>query len=102
MAGSSDAPFGPDDPWLAMRTAVERTTAGGRLLGPDESVAAPVALACFLAPLTAPGGPARTVRVGASADLVLLDRPLAAALAEPSSSHVRTTWIGGMVVHDCG
>ena len=102
VAGSTDAPFGPDDPWLAMRTAVERTTATGRTLGPDEVVAAPVALASFLAPLSEPGGPARTVRVGAPADLVLLDRPLAAALAEPSSSHVRTTWIGGKVVHDRG
>lgn len=102
VAGSTDAPFGPDDPWLAMRTAVERTTASGRSLGPDEAVAPPVALDRFLAPLTAPGGPPRTVHVGAPADLVLLDRPLAAALAEPSPSLVRTTWIGGMVVHDCG
>jgi predicted amidohydrolase YtcJ len=102
VAGSTDAPFGPADPWLAMRTAIDRTTAAGRPLGHGEAVAPRVALASFLAPLATPGGPSRTVRVGAPGDLVLLDRSLDAALGEPSASHVRATWIGGMVMHRRG
>lgn len=102
VAGSTDAPFGPDDPWRAIRTAIERTTARGRPLGPAEAVSPAVALARFLAPLADPGGPARTVEAGAPADLVLLDRPTAGALADPSAAHVRRTWIGGMVVLDRG
>ncbi len=98
-AGSTDAPFGPDDPWLAMRTAVERTTERGRPLGAREAVAPQVALERFLAPLAAPGGSPRTVRAGTPADLVLLDRPLDAALSAPSASHVRATWIDGRSVH---
>jgi hypothetical protein len=61
-----------------------------------------VALASFLAPLATPGGPGRSVCVGAPGDLVLLDRSLDAALAGPSASHVRATWIGGMVMHRRG
>ncbi|MEZ5179866.1 MAG: amidohydrolase family protein [Acidimicrobiales bacterium] len=102
VAGSTDAPFGPDDPWLAVRTAVERTTSAGRRLGADEAIAPDTALERFLSPLDSPGGRARHIGVGGRADLVLLDRPLADALAEPSARHVRTTWIGGMVVHDRG
>jgi predicted amidohydrolase YtcJ len=102
VAGSTDAPFGPADPWLAMRTAIDRTTVGGQPLGRGEAVTPRVALARFLAPLATPGGPARSVRVGAPGDLVLLDRSLDAALAEPSASHVRATWIGGMVMHRGG
>jgi predicted amidohydrolase YtcJ len=102
VAGSTDAPFGPADPWLAMRTAIDRTTAAGRPLGHGEAVTPRVALASFLAPLATPGGPSRTVRVGAPGDLVLLDRSLDAALGEPSASHVRATWIGGMVMHRRG
>lgn len=101
-AASTDAPFGPDDPWLVVRAAVDRTTESGRRVGPEEAVSAHVALDGFLAPLAAPGGAPRSVRVGAPADLVLLDRPIGDALADPSASHVRTTWIGGMVRHHCG
>jgi predicted amidohydrolase YtcJ len=101
-AGSTDAPFGPDDPWTAIATAIGRTTEGGRSLGPDEAVDPEVALDRFLATLESPGGPPRTVRAGTPADLVLLDRSRRAALADPSSSHVRTTWIGGRVAHDGG
>ncbi|WP_436776561.1 amidohydrolase family protein, partial [Yinghuangia sp. YIM S09857] len=40
---SSDAPYGPVDPWAIMRAAAARRTAGGVLLGPHERV--PVATA---------------------------------------------------------
>src|SRR3546814_7317968 len=36
LAGSSDAPFGRADPWLAMQAAVERQTPRGDILGAAE------------------------------------------------------------------
>ena len=99
VAGSSDAPFGPADPWAAMATAVARTTAGGRPLGPGEAVDGAVALGLYLAPLERPGAPARRVAPGAPADCCLLDRPLAAALAAPDGRHVALTLAAGRVTH---
>lgn len=84
--GSSDAPFGPDDPWAAMRAAVDRRTASGVVLGAAERVSPAQALA-----LWSEG----RVDAGASADVVLLDCPLNEALAELDASHVVATFVGG-------
>ncbi|MEY2476545.1 MAG: hypothetical protein QOG87_1860 [Actinomycetota bacterium] len=97
VAGSSDAPHGPADPWQAMRAAVERRTAAGAVLGDDERVTARVALDLFLGPLDDPGGPPRRVAAGAPADLCLLHAPLADVLAEPDASAVRLTVTAGRV-----
>ena len=50
-----------------------------------EAVAPRHALDLFLTRPAEPGGRARRVEIQAPADLVLLDRPLRAALMEPSS-----------------
>ncbi|MCK9895992.1 amidohydrolase family protein [Frankia sp. AgB32] len=94
LAAGTDAPFGDPDPWRAIRAALDRRTAGGTVLGAPERLTAAAALALFLGE---PGDPARprVVRAGAPADLCLLDRPLAAALADPSSSAVRHTIVAG-------
>lgn len=97
-APSSDAPYGPLDPWAVIRAAAHRRTALGRIVGAGERVAAAKALAGYLSAPDDPGGPPRKVRVAASADLVLLHVPLAAALRDPSTEHVRATMIGGEVV----
>jgi predicted amidohydrolase YtcJ len=98
LGGSTDAPFGDPDPWLAMRAAVDRRTAGGAPLGPDERLTPEQALGLFTAPLDAPGGRPRAVRVGVPADLCLLDRPWSAARRELSSACVRATLRDGAVV----
>jgi predicted amidohydrolase YtcJ len=95
VAGSSDAPFGPDDPWTAMRSAMDRRAASGRAVGDDHGLAPTAALGLFLGPLDDPGGPIRRVAVGAPADLCLLDVDLRAALRAPSSGHVVATIAGG-------
>ena len=95
VGGSTDAPFGPDDPWLAMRAARERLAPSGSLVGADRGLGAAAALDLFLGPLEQPGGPVRRVRPGAPADLCLLDVPLGVALREPSSRHVALTIAGG-------
>lgn len=95
VAGSTDAPFGPDDPWLAVRAAVDRRTAAGAVLGPDEAVDPARALGLFLGAPTAPGTVVRRVAPGAAADLCLLALPLAPALHDPSAGAVRACWISG-------
>jgi predicted amidohydrolase YtcJ len=97
VGGSTDAPFGDPDPWRAVATAVDRRTADGQPLGHAEAVPADRALALFLTPPDAPGGTPRAVRVGAPADLCLLDAPLPTVLDTPSSDHVAATIIAGDV-----
>jgi predicted amidohydrolase YtcJ len=99
VAASTDAPFGAADPWRTIAAATTRRTAGGRTLGGHEAVDARTALSLLLGDLADPGGPPRRVRCGAAADLCLLDVPLDAALAHPSSEHVVLTLRGGAVVH---
>ncbi|MBE1535549.1 amidohydrolase family protein [Actinomadura algeriensis] len=91
---SSDAPYGPVDPWAVMDAAVRRRTRSGAVLGADEALAPAAALRAYLAPPGDPGGPPRRVRMGAPADLVLLHAPLREALAGLSSGGVREVWPG--------
>ncbi len=95
VACSSDAPYGDLDPWASIAAATGRTSLGGRAVGPDQAVPAGAALCGYLGSAGDPGGTARSVVRGVPADLVLLDRPLAAALADPGSVSVRGTWISG-------
>lgn len=99
VAASTDAPFGPADPWRAVAAAATRRTAGGRILGPHETVDRRSALLLLLGDLGDPGGPPRRVRRGVTADLCVLDAPLDDALVDPSSRHVVLTLQGGEVVH---
>ncbi|MGA2302940.1 MAG: amidohydrolase family protein [Acidimicrobiales bacterium] len=91
VGGSTDAPFGPDDPWVAIRAAIERRAASGAQVGSDRGLQPAAALDLFLGPPEHPGGPRRRVTPGATADLCLLDVPLRTALLEPHSGHVVTT-----------
>lgn len=95
LAAGSDAPVTIVDPWAAIATASSRTTACGATLGEHERVDAATALGWFLTDPLDPGGRVRRVVVGAPADLCVLHRPLAVALASPTSLDVRATVIGG-------
>lgn len=95
VACSSDAPYGDPDPWRVIRSATSRATSLGRTVGAAERVSAATALAGYLSPADDPGGAPRRIAPGLPADLVLLDRPLAAALADPTRDHVRAVWIAG-------
>jgi len=98
VAAGTDAPFGPADPWTAMRAAVERRTADGRPLGPGEAVKAGAALGLFLAdPLNLPRS--RRIEVGGPADLLVLGCPLSEAIATGTGADVMATVIGGRIVH---
>ena len=75
LAAGSDAPYGPLNPWLAIRSAAERRTSMGASLGAQERLGAEQALALYLGAVTDPGGPRRRVEIGAPADLCLLKAP---------------------------
>ncbi len=99
VAAGSDAPVTSADPWLAIAAASKRTTRTGQHLGVTERVDAATALGWYLTDPLDPGGAIRRVKVGARADLCLLDAPLADVLADPSASHVHKTWVGGRLVY---
>jgi predicted amidohydrolase YtcJ len=94
-AVSSDAPYGPLDPWAVIAAATGRATSSGAVIGPAERIAACQALSGYLSRPDQPAGPARPLTTGSPANLVLLRVPLAEALAAPSADLVATTFIGG-------
>jgi predicted amidohydrolase YtcJ len=99
VAASSDAPYGALDPWATLRAAALRETPSGRVLGAGERVSAATALSGYLSEPMAPGRAVRRITPGGPADLVLLDAPLDAVLADPVRDHVRLTMIAGEVVY---
>ncbi len=97
---SSDAPYGPVDPWLCMATAVSRCCADGSVLNPKEAVSPAMALSGYLSSAQTPGGPVREVAPGLPADLIVLDRTINQAYDNLASVNVRATLIGGQLVHE--
>jgi predicted amidohydrolase YtcJ len=83
VALSSDAPYGPGDPWAVIRAALSRRTASGRAVGAGERISAQQALDAYLGAADDPGGAPRRLRVGQAADLAVLRVPLAEALRMP-------------------
>ena len=98
VALSSDAPYGPLDPWAVMRAAVRRRTRAGEVVGPRERLTAARALEGYLSPSRYPGDAPRDVRVGSAADLVLLHAPLPEALAALSAELVRVCLVSSKAV----
>ncbi len=99
LAAGSDAPVGGHDPWAVMAAAVERRTASGEVMGPDETLAPEQALALFLGKPDHPGGAGRRLLPGGPADLCLIDRPWDTARRDLAGVRVSATIIGGRVVH---
>ncbi|MGW0181143.1 amidohydrolase family protein [Nocardia sp. NPDC003345] len=95
LALSSDAPYGPADPWRVIAAAVTRREPGGTVIGATETLRPRHALGRYLTSPHDPGGAERIVAPGAPADLVLLDRPIAAMLRHPVAEAVRATFVGG-------
>lgn len=100
LAGGSDAPYGGLDPWQAMAAAMRRRTHGGHVIGETERLEPEQALGLYLAPLEDPGAAPRRIRVGAQADLCLLDRSWIDARTALDQVQVRATWIAGRLFID--
>ena len=104
LAAGSDSPFGSADPWAAMHAAVSRRTASAEILGSNEALTPEAALNLFLGSLEKPESP-RTLSIGGTADLCLLDRPwvqlrqdLTSSIA--AASAVQATICRGQLIHD--
>ncbi|MGE2835240.1 amidohydrolase family protein [Mycobacterium sp. SMC-4] len=98
VALSTDAPFGDPDPWAAMRAAVHRNTRSGVTLAAAERISAAEALTMFTGTAQQPAV-ARTVAVGAPADLCVLATTPEQALAALDAHTVAATVIGGEMVY---
>ncbi len=90
VLGGSDAPYADIDPWLGMRSARDRLTAAGSLLGEAERIEAMAALRLYCS---------GKIEAGAPADLILCEGDMADILADLSAERLRLTMIGGSVVH---
>lgn len=86
LRGGSDAPYSSADPWLAMRTARDRRTARGMLLGQDERIGAHAALRLYC------NG---AITAGAPADMILCHGTLADVVGDLSADRLRMVLIGG-------
>ncbi len=98
LAGGSDAPFGHYDPWRSMQTAVDRTTACGRVIGPAECLSPEAALRLYTTHWAHPGGAARRVAVGQKADMCLLRQSWAEARRALDCVQVAATIQDGTVI----
>jgi predicted amidohydrolase YtcJ len=98
LAAGTDAPFGDPDPWLAMRTAIDRRTLAGATVGPAESLSPEQALALFTSAPELPGVRQRQLAVGAAGDLCVLARPWRTAREEMTSALVQATIRRGRIV----
>ena len=104
LAGSSDAPYDPPDPWRGLRAAVERRDERGRSANPDprEALAHEEAVRLYGGNAGAALGDLLlgTLEPGAPADLVLVDaRTLGEALRDGALG-VRETWVEGTRVFE--
>jgi len=95
LAAGSDAPFGDPNPWKAMDASVNRPTGfdQGEVITPEE------ALALYTKPVDDAAGAPRKIRIGATADMCLLDRSWTKARKNLVDVSVLTSWIGGKQVY---
>ncbi|MBI4219644.1 MAG: amidohydrolase family protein [Chloroflexi bacterium] len=105
VAGSSDAPYGPVSPLLAIASAIDRRTTGGGIIAYDQRIDAADALWTY-GPAAARvfcGHATGRIEAGAPADLVVLDgNPLAIAPEAIRKVKVVATILGGEIVYSNG
>jgi predicted amidohydrolase YtcJ len=93
VAVSSDAPYGDAEPAHTIHACLTR---------PVEGVSAGTALSTMLTPPEDPAGPPRVVKIGAPADLCVLETSLPAALEAATVASrwpVLATFIGGRLIY---
>jgi predicted amidohydrolase YtcJ len=98
IAAGGDAPYGDFNPWRAIKTATDRKTKNGIVLGAAERIGAREALGLYLGGFDTPARE-RKIEIGASADLCLLKTPLSAVLENPHADHVAATIARGQMIY---
>jgi predicted amidohydrolase YtcJ len=102
LAGSSDAPYDPVDPWRGLEAAVHRRDPHGRSANPDTREALPPEEAVRM--YTENGGGALGeselghLEPGARADLLVLAVPTLVEAISRGAAAVREVWVGGRVL----
>lgn len=100
LAGSSDAPCDPLDPWRGLRACVHRRDPEGRSANPDPSEAVPVEEAVRM--YTVNGGRALgepdlgSLEPGGRADFLVLDRSELTGALQSGASSIREIWVDGI------
>lgn len=90
LLAGSDAPYGPANPWVAIRSAMARQTPSGAVLGPAEALSAAEALALFWGD--------RPIQIGATADCCLVAGDWEGQIFEHAEPNpVGMTLIGGCI-----
>ena len=105
VVASSDAPYGPVNPWQVIATAANRQTSSGAVIGLHERVGVETALAGYLTSTSALNQGVSLARVskieaGMPADLCVLDRKWSEVRRKAEGVSVRATLIGGSVAFD--
>jgi predicted amidohydrolase YtcJ len=109
LVAGSDWPVSTPDPLAAIHTAVNRTAygdtgrAGREPFLPEQALPLEVAFAAYTSGSSWVNhrDDAGVLRVGAAADLVVLDRdPFAGAASEVGATRVRSTWVDGVPVFE--
>lgn len=91
LLGGSDAPYGPLNPWIAIRAAIARRCASGTVLGADEALSSDAVLRLFCS-----GG---RLHPGAPADCCLVDPDWREQLGDSDDpAPVALTLVGGTPV----
>lgn len=90
LLAGSDAPYGPANPWVAIRAAMVRQTASGAVLGPAEAMPTNDALALFWR--------CRPIQIGAIADCCLVARDWEEQILDDAKPNpVEMTLIDGQI-----
>jgi len=97
LALSSDAPYGPVNPWHNMQAAIDRCNSVGYMFGEAEKLTAEQALMAYLRdPVDLSGY--RSISVGAVADLCLLSSTWQKSRQKIGDIRVTTSIVAGRVI----
>ena len=96
---SSDAPYGPLNPWLVMAAADRRVTRTGHIIGEAETVPPQQSLCGYLLHKHDLHEPMRQVSIDADADLCVLTKPWSEVKNNIAQTQVRATICAGQMVY---
>ncbi|MGP8158871.1 MAG: amidohydrolase [Thermoplasmata archaeon] len=106
LAGSSDAPYDPPDPWRGLRAATERRDELGRSANPEprEALAFEEATRLYGVNAGAALGESSlgSLEMGSKADLILLEATSLGEAFRVGARAVRETWVEGTCVFRAG
>ena len=98
LALSSDAPYGPLNPWVNMQCSVDRLTLGNNRVSEMEGLTPEQAVAAYCCPADSPGTSGK-IRPGMAADLAVLSAPWRAVHEQLAATQARLTVVNGQIIH---